>query len=72
MIKCYDSFYCHSEGVELNSIQLSSVSPRNRKFLMTLRNEPFEKVVGKGENAGNQHFLLFSQRFLPHRIQILL
>ena len=23
-----------------------------------------ENIVGKGENAGNQHFLLFSQCFL--------
>ena len=27
--------------------------------------EPFEKLVGKGENAGNQHFVLFPQGFLP-------
>ena len=27
--------------------------------------EDFENTVGKGENAGNQHFLLFSQCFLP-------
>ena len=25
----------------------------------------FENIVGKGENAGNQHFLLFPQCFLP-------
>ena len=25
---------------------------------------PFENIVGKGENAGNQHFLLFPQCFL--------
>ena len=24
----------------------------------------FENIVGKGENAGNQHFLLFPQSFL--------
>ena len=31
---------------------------------------PFEKIVGKGENAGNQHFLLFPYFFLliPKRI----
>ena len=23
--------------------------------------KPFENIVGKGENAGNQHFLLFPQ-----------
>ena len=25
--------------------------------------KPFENMVGKGENAGNQHFLLFPQCF---------
>ena len=28
------------------------------------KNRPFENVVGKEENAGNQHFLLFPQCFL--------
>ena len=27
--------------------------------------EAFENIEGKGENAGNQHFLLFPQCFLP-------
>ena len=27
--------------------------------------EAFENIVGKGENAGNQHFLLLPQCFLP-------
>ena len=26
----------------------------------------FENIVGKGENAGNQHFLHFPQYFLPY------
>ena len=30
-----------------------------------LKKKPFENVVGKGENAGNQHFLLFPLCFLP-------
>ena len=30
---------------------------------MTLGKKPFENIVGKGENAGNQHFLLFLQCF---------
>ena len=29
----------------------------------TLTQEPLENIVGKGENAGNQHFLLFLQCF---------
>ena len=35
------------------------------KGLMILREKMFENVVGKGENAGNQHFLLYPQCFLP-------
>ena len=31
--------------------------------LTTLRKKAFEHIVGKGENAGNQHFLLFPQFF---------
>ena len=34
--------------------------------LMTLRKKPFENIVGKEGNAGNQHFLLFPQCFLTH------
>ena len=32
--------------------------------------QPFENIVGKGENAGNQHFLPFSQRFLHVHKQV--
>ena len=37
---------------------------------MTLIEKPFEIIAGQGENAGNQHFLLFPQCFLlaPKRI----
>ena len=35
-----------------------------------LGKKPFENIVGKGENAGHQHFLLFSQCFLPFPKQI--
>ena len=34
-------------------------------LLKTLRNEPFENIVGKGENNGNYHFLLCTRYFLP-------
>ena len=33
------------------------------KGLTTLKKEPFENIVGKGENAGNQYFLLFPTMF---------
>ena len=35
--------------------------------LSILVKQPFENIVGKGENAGNQHFLLFLQCFLLYR-----
>ena len=34
--------------------------------------ETFEYIVGKGENAGNQHFLLFPQCFQIYQKQILI
>ena len=34
-------------------------------MLTTLERKPSENIVGKGENAGNQHFLLVPQCFLP-------
>ena len=37
----------------------------NPDFSTTLKYRAFENIVGKGENAGNQHFLLFPQCFLP-------
>ena len=39
--------------------------PHNYDFFTTLNERPFENIVRKGENAGNQHFLLFPQCFLP-------
>ena len=32
---------------------------------MAMKKKLLENIVGKGENAGNQHFLLFPQCFLP-------
>ena len=34
------------------------------QILTTLKQMAFENIVGKGENHGNQHFLLFPQCFL--------
>ena len=40
------------------------------RLLTYLRKEAFENILGKGENAGNQHFLLFPKCFLPSPTQI--
>ena len=37
--------------------------PKQSRVFMTHRKKPFENTVGKGENAGNQHFLFFSTMF---------
>ena len=42
------------------------------RILTTLKKKPFENSVGKGENAGNQHFLLFPHCFLPFFNQIII
>ena len=39
---------------------------------MTFKERPFENIVRKGVNAGNQHFLLFPKCFLPFPKQILI
>ena len=36
----------------------------NTQLLKILKQKPFENIVGKGENAGNQQLLLFRQCFL--------
>ena len=37
--------------------------------IQTLKQRASENIVGKGENAGNQHFLLFPNCFLPYQRQ---
>ena len=34
---------------------------------MNLGKKPSKNIVGKGENAGNQHFPLLPQCFLPYQ-----
>ena len=48
---------------ELTSISTSPFTKQSLIFT-TKRKIPSENTVGKGKNAGNQHFLLFPQCFL--------
>ena len=44
--------------------------PINLPTFTTLRKKAFENIVGKEENAGYRHFLLFPECFLPFPSQI--
>ena len=44
-------------------------STTQSQLLTTLGKDPFEKIEGKEENAGNQHFLLFPPCFQPYQRQ---
>ena len=59
-LQCFLRFLRHILSAEV--YQLFTTPSR---LLTTLRKKSFENIVGKGENAGNQHFLLFPQCFLP-------
>ena len=52
----------HSSVIHTTQIQL----------LTSQRKKTFENIVGKGENVGNQNFLLFPLCFLPFSKQILI
>ena len=39
--------------------------PRQSLVFATVQNKAFENIVGTEENAGNQHFHIFPQYFLP-------
>ena len=50
-----------SKLLTLNRMTLTSNDPRKKAL---------ENIAGKGENADDQHFLLFPQCFLPFQNQI--
>ena len=53
-----DSFMKHHQD---------ALSLHHTILLMTLRKRSLENTVGKGENASNQHFLLFPQCFQSYQ-----
>ena len=46
-------------------LNITNLITTQSRLLTTLQQKLFENIVGKGENAGYQHFLLFPQCFLP-------
>ena len=62
----------HDMTLAVSSIKLQYNQPTNTPYqlLTTLRKEAFENILGNGENACYQHFLLFSKCCLPFPKQI--
>ena len=56
--------YGRNPRVNFNSLS------NNPNFKRPETEKPFESIVGKGENAGIKHFLLFPQCFLPFTKQL--
>ena len=52
-----ETFACNN--LKCSTCKSSKLFTTQFRFLTTLKKEPFENIMGKGENAGNQHFLLF-------------
>ena len=44
---------------------ISDLFTTQSQLLTTLSKTPFENIEEKGENAGNQHFVLFPECFQP-------
>ena len=59
----------HSVKPRSRNMSLKPFSTQSR-LLTTLKIKLFGNIVGKGENAGNQHFLHFLQYLLPFPEQI--
>ena len=58
-------------NVNIHAIVLFKSLPHNQEFLATFNKKAFENIVGQGENAGNQHFLLFPQCFLLDKFHVI-
>ena len=56
--QCFPQFYIVCENAA------STIQYQEK---MTLENKALEYTFGKGENAGNQPFLLFPQSFVPYQ-----
>ena len=55
----------------INQPTLDYLCTSQSRLLTHHQMKAFENIVGKEENAGNQHFLLFPQCFLPFTKQTL-
>ena len=70
LVLVWESHMCVTECHDMTlAVKVASepVQPTNQKsrFLKTLRRETLGNIFGKGENAGNHHFLLSHNVFYP-------
>ena len=65
-------FFERQERINSSPYNLELTSYKQSLVKSTLKKKPFENIMGKEENAGNQHFVLFLQCFLPYQRQKLL
>ena len=80
-IACYEQFLlfppcfqktCTTRHVKTRAcLGMGQPFTTQSRLLTTLKKKPFANIVGKGENAGNQHFLLFPQFFFTQRQKLL-
>ena len=53
-----------------NALNLDKTKILSSGRRLAISCKAFENIVGKGENAGNQHFLLVPRCFLPYQRDI--
>ena len=51
----------------MNHIVTSSFNPIGQTIFLLIQESAFENIMEKGENAGNQHFLLYPKCFLSYQ-----
>ena len=62
IIMCDVIEICHHSIVTYANFVRNYLSKTGPRTVPSMK-ETFESILGKGENAGNQHFLLFLQCF---------
>ena len=62
-----NSLYCPVKGYVFTRGLNSNLLNFLPQLLMTLQKMAIENISRKEQNAGNQHFLLFPQCFLPYQ-----
>ena len=61
----------NDKSIDLSKPKSQQINPFPKNSLVSMtqgKKKRLEKLVEKGENAGNLHFLLFPQCFLSHQI----